>query len=104
MGGKIYKILMKTPIGVRHGTMTCEVTGKSISGYLNLLNHSEPYSGKIYENGHCTISGHIVTLMCSMLFDAVGEIFDDSLYLSVRTGRNIFEITGFSATQKEVQT
>lgn len=103
MGEKLYKILMKTPIGVKHGTMACDIEGEAVSGYLNLLNHSEPFSGKIDENGHCIIEGRIVTLMRSMLFDADGEICDDYLFLSLKSGRNNFEITGSPLIQKEVQ-
>lgn len=103
MGEKLYKIFMKTPIGIRVGSMTCEVEGETVSGYLNLLNRSESFSGKIDEKGHCVIKGRIVTLMRNMLFDAEGEIYDDYLFLSLKAGRNNFEITGSPLIQKEVQ-
>ena len=46
-----YRILMQTPIGDRAGTLEVQIEQNKIHGYLDMLNHSEPFVGSIDEEG-----------------------------------------------------
>lgn len=89
-----YDVRMRTPVGIRLGHMTvCRNLGK-VSGFLDILNHSEPFEGIIDHDGNCELSGKMITLMRTIRYVATGRITPDSLTLSVRDERNVFEMTG----------
>lgn len=89
-----YSVRMKTPIGIKKGTMTVLRDGKKICGELNILSHCEPFEGSIAEDGSCVLSGTIVTLIRMIHYRATGIITADELKLFVADGNNLFEITG----------
>ena len=89
-----YNILMQTPVGVKYGTISFNVTDGKIKGEMDMLNHCEPISGTIDEFGYCHITGQIVTLVKNIKFQATGRIYNGNLNLSARGERNAFEITG----------
>ena len=89
-----YNILMQTPVGVKYGTISFNVTDGKISGEMDMLNHCEPITGTIDEFGYCHITGQIVTLVRNIDFKATGRIYNGNLNLSARGERNAFEITG----------
>ncbi len=52
-----YDVRMRTPVGIRLGHMTvCRNLGK-VSGFLDILNHSEPFEGIIDHDGNCEFMG-----------------------------------------------
>ncbi len=89
-----YRIQMQTPLGNRSGTLEVQIEKDKIKGHLDVLKHLEPFEGSIDENGRCSISGILVTLMSSIPYTAAGQITPDSLHLSLKGGRNLFPITG----------
>lgn len=98
-----YHIQMQTPLGSRSGTLEVQIEKNKIRGHLNVLKHLEPFEGSIDENGYCSISGTLVTLMSSIPYTATGQITPDSLRLSLKGGRNLFPITG-TIDQEEMMT
>ncbi len=97
-----YKIRMHTPIGDREGTLYAQISGRTITGYLNLLNHTELFGGVIDSLGNCRISGKLVTLIKAVPFTASGEILPKKLRLSLTADQNRhFQITGFPAEETE---
>lgn len=89
-----YSIRMETPIGIRFGKMTVLCNSETVSGRLDILQHIEPFEGKIDTHGNCEITGKIVTLMRTIKYVARGNISPDSLSLSLADGRHILKITG----------
>lgn len=89
-----YKIEMKTPIGIRHGTMYVKITGNEIRGYLDLMEHSEPFYGNVNKNGTCNIQGNIITLTKTIAYHAVGEMTKEDISLEVHTKQDTFYIVG----------
>ncbi|MGM9521756.1 MAG: hypothetical protein ACI3VB_04680 [Oscillospiraceae bacterium] len=89
-----YIIQMRTPLGNRSGTLEVQIEKDTVKGYLDVLKHSEPFEGCIDEDGHCCISGKLITLMNIIPYTATGRITLDSLDLSLKGGRNIFSVTG----------
>lgn len=43
MSERCYAIEMQTPIGIKHGTIKVNISQGEISGYLDVMNHSEPF-------------------------------------------------------------
>ena len=94
---------MQTPLGSRSGTLEVQIENSQIRGHLDVLKHLEPFEGNIDENGYCSISGTLVTLMSSIPYTATGQITPDSVRLSLKGGRNLFPITG-TIDQEETMT
>lgn len=93
-GCMTYDIRMRTPLGIKRGSMTVQRSGHTICGELNILKHSEPFLGIIGDDGECALEGKIVTLIRTFNYRATGKIGNDGLKLLVTDGKNILEITG----------
>ena len=89
-----YDIRMKTPVGIRLGHMTVRRCVDALSGYLDILRHSEPFEGTIDSDGNCKLFGKMITLMRTVNYEATGKITPDSLSLSFIDGRHVLKITG----------
>lgn len=103
MHNVIYNIEMKTPIGLRYGTISLCFTENQLRGTLDLLGHSEPFDGAVDDAGNCTISGRLVTLMRTINYTAVGKVTQKAIELSLKGDRNNFEITGTVIPESEVK-
>lgn len=95
-----YQIRMQTPMGERTGTMEVQFEGGSISGRLNLLQHSEPFEGSIGPDGACRISGRLITLMSTIPYTATGRITPEAVELSLQGGRSCFAVTGTACNEE----
>lgn len=89
-----YRIVMKTSIGERYGTMTVERKGEQVSGFMDILGHTEAFHGKVDETGNCYIEGQLISLTRTIPYIAVGRISPTMLQLSLHEERNIFEVAG----------
>lgn len=89
-----YDIKMKTPIGIRSGHIKVYQNPGTVSGYLDILNHNEPFEGTIDTDGNCKLFGKIITLMRTINYEAEGKITADSISLSITDERYVLEITG----------
>lgn len=98
---KKYKISLKTPIGVRHGTMEVYIHKQKIKGSITLLGHKNPIYGIIDSTGSCTIVGQLTTLVRNINYTAVGKITDTVVELSLKGERNVFKITGTVEEKEE---
>lgn len=95
-----YEVCMHTPIGKRYGSISVQADGGRISGNLYLLQHNEPFSGTIDEDGRCEFTGRLITLMRTISYAAAGTISEASLNLSLKCGPSSFELVG-CAKRKE---
>ena len=98
-----YNIVMKTPAGLRYGTMTLRMMENQVYGTLDLLEHSESFRGSVEQDGSCRICGSLVTLMRTIRYTAVGKLSPKAITLSLQGERNIFEITGIAVPESEVE-
>ena len=106
MWNRSYDVVMRTPIGARHGTMTVIVDHSRIDGMLDILKKANPFHGSIDEKGDCRIKGELTTLMRTIPYDATGRVTQEALVLKLTGGRESFEISGtasapVSVTEKE---
>ena len=103
MSDIVYNIVMKTPVGLRYGTMTLCMIDNRVYGVLDLLEHAEAFNGTVDSDGNCTICGCLVTLTKTISYTAVGKVSPKTIALSLQGDRNIFEITGIAVPDNEVK-
>lgn len=94
MAEQIFKVCMQVPLGEREGWLRIRERNGVLSGYLDLLGHSEPLSGEIEPDGQCTISGRIRSLVRAMDYTATGTIWEGRVFLIVHTQKAVFQMTG----------
>lgn len=97
---RCYAIEMQTPLGIKPGTIKVNISQNKISGYLDVMNHSEPFWGKINEDGYCVFSGNIVTLMRTIKYEASGKMEEDKISLAIYGERNVFQVVGTASPEK----
>lgn len=89
-----FQIVMRTPIGERYGILTAKWERGQITGFMEILEHRELFCGQVDEKGNCRLEGRIVSLARMIPYVAVGQISRESLRLSLRGERNVFEVDG----------
>lgn len=98
---KTYNIFMHTPLGKKKGTLTASIKGDMLSGWLDILEHRQPFEGTVDEAGNCQISGSFVTLMRTVSYIAAGKITSSSVNLQMKGERNVFEVSGIVCPESE---
>lgn len=94
MEERSYAIEMQTPLGIKHGTIKVMIEQNEIRGFLDVMNHSEPFYGNINTEGYCEFTGRIITLMRTIEYQASGKIDADRISLAICGERNVFQVTG----------
>lgn len=94
MTERSYAIEMQTPLGIKHGTIRVRMEQNKISGFLDVMNHSEPFYGNIDTEGYCEFTGRIITLMRTIEYQASGKMDADQISLNIYGERNVFQVTG----------
>ncbi|MGM9680718.1 MAG: hypothetical protein ACI3XR_04345 [Eubacteriales bacterium] len=90
----VYDVRMRTSIGDRFGRITVTQNQERISGFFDILNHNEPFEGTVDEDGNCSFTGKIVTLMRTIQYQAIGKILPNEISLTIRDGHHTIKITG----------
>ncbi|MGN1046985.1 MAG: hypothetical protein ACI4QZ_00060 [Eubacteriales bacterium] len=94
MSEKCYSIVMKTPLGKKYGTLTASANGNLLRGWLDILEHKEPFEGTIDCAGNCRITGKLITLVRTVSFVATGKLTASAVNLQMQGERNVFELSG----------
>lgn len=89
-----YDIIMKTPIGKRKGRILVQISGREIEGYLELFGRKEPMAGEIEEDGECSLTGNMVTLMQTIPYLASGYMDEKEIVLIFQTKQQKFQVQG----------
>ena len=95
-----FRIVMKTSIGERCGTMTAEWEEGILRGIMTILEQTNAFSGKIDEDGNCCMEGQMVSPVRTIPYIAIGILTLAKLQLSIQEGRNIFELIGVPYFEK----
>lgn len=88
-----YLIVLKASLGHRLGKMNFDINGSEVSGTIEILGHTEPFSGTI-EGSHCSIKGSISTLLRKFDYEAEGEVTEQRLSLHLTGDKFKYEISG----------
>lgn len=89
-----YTIKMMTPVGVRNGSLVLNINHNNIFGYLDILNHKNPLSGKILKQGRCELNGKLVSLMRKSDYIAVGTFDSHLIQLTLKEEKNSYQLYG----------
>ena len=94
MSEYVYDVMLKTQVGIKNGIMRLCIERGKINGYLDILQHSEPFKGKISLTGDCTLQGGFKTRMRFVKYTATGNINKNSLRLVLQSANEQFEMIG----------
>lgn len=89
-----YYVTLRTPVGERYGHMSVSIENNRIEGVLDILKKASSFHGEICEDGICRISGELFTLMRTITYEGTGQIEEDSLYMTLKTPQEKFELFG----------
>ncbi len=89
-----YNITMKTPLGIRYGTMTFVRKGSSVFGQIDILKCTEEYNGSVDSEGICHLKGCLTSPVRRIPFTAEGRIDEKIIDLIITEERNVFHMTG----------
>ena len=85
MKEKRYRICLSVPIGQRSGTMLLRESGDKVDGWIEVMEHRNPFSGSLCENGWMNLSGSIRTLVSSIRYTAEGTVNGKQILLNLTT-------------------
>lgn len=94
MWNRHYDVTMRTPIGLRYGTMAVTVDGCKVRGTLHILKRANPFAGNIDESGQCSLRGELTTLTRTIPYEATGWIARESLTLRLKGAVESFDLSG----------
>lgn len=95
-----YTITMVTPVGKRNGSLVLNISQEDIFGYLDILNHKNPLSGKILKHGHCKLTGSLISLMRKSKYTAVGTFNSHSIQLTLNEAKNSYQLYGTAKNRR----
>ena len=90
----IYNISLKTLLGAKSGTIELFNRDGVITGFLNILGKHNAFKGTLDNNGVCSFSGNIVTLVQSIPYVAKGYADENRIDLELICKRYKFHLTG----------
>ena len=65
-----------------------------LEGEMDILEHATHFSGEIDESGYCRITGHLITALSTVPFEATGYIDPQRLDLVFQYRQKPFQIVG----------
>ena len=89
-----YHIILRVPLGKRHGEMMVQIEENQISGDLFVLGKKFPLSGAIDEQGNCRIIGKFCSPKQEYCYEATGTFDSAKIQLLLSVGYRKFQLTG----------
>jgi len=81
-------------MGTKYGNMLLLTEDGAISGSFEILRKKHPITGTVGEDGNCELTGSLVTLMNVFKYQAIGNITDDNILLTLNCGKHKFKVEG----------
>lgn len=94
MSKKMYQICLSVPLGTREGKLYLNETDGKAEGWLQVMNHQNPLSGTISEEGNAVFCGKIETLVDTVPYTATGSLCGKKIFLNLETKSGIYSISG----------
>ena len=98
---RIFQITMKVPLGERPGKITWAEDGGSLSGFIEIMGHKNPFSGHLSAEKIIRIEGELVTLIRRIPFTAEGKVESGRLKMSLTEVRHTYSLEGVEITDNE---
>ena len=84
-----YKLLLKSQLGSREGTLYLEADHGAITGTLTLLGHENPVTGEWTDAHSFRLSHHLQTAVSDLVCVSEFEVREGKLSGTVRTGQAV---------------
>lgn len=85
MKEKRYRICLSVPIGQRSGTMLLRESGSNLDGWIEVMEHQNPFYGSLSADGGMNLSGVIQTLVSIIRYTAAGTVNGKQIFLNLTT-------------------
>ena len=92
-----YDVCLKTPIGIRLGTLCVTALSNVLKGNLWLLSRVVPVTGRVDAQGNCHLSGNLITPIQTIPFAASGKLSRHGISLLLHSGQGEFELSGVAS-------
>lgn len=96
-----YRLLLKSQLGPREGTLQLEGDHGAITGTLTLLDHDNPVSGEWTSDHSFRLSHHIQTAVSDLVCISQFEVTEDRLSGTVQTGQTVMRWDGERISEKK---
>lgn len=94
-----YTITLEAPIGVKCGRLSADIADGKLTGCIFVMNAENPFSGDIDNNGNCTISGSLKSLLYQLSYVGSGTLTEDQVLLNIKTDRHTLMLKGEKADE-----
>lgn len=94
MTERLFDIVLKTPLGQRHGQLTLQAQGGTVSGRLTVLRGSEPIRGRMFPDGTLEFEGVMHSPVREHPYHAIGRLTGEALEMDLLDGRQCFRLKG----------
>lgn len=91
---EVYRLLLKSQLGPREGTLRLETDHGAITGTLTLLGHENPVSGEWTGEHSFRLSHHLQTAISDLVCLSQFTVTEDGLTGTVQTGRAVMQWDG----------
>ena len=94
MKGRLYQIVLSTPMGKRNGQLCLCESDNMLTGYLDILQHRNEIENGNIVKGVYTFSGELVTLVRNIAFIAVGRADNNSVSFHIKADHMEMHLSG----------
>lgn len=88
-----YRIEMKVPLGIRHGSMRYREENGNVTGIMNILGKTTEFSGLLRDK-QMMISGELDIGIRKIVYTGYGMIEEGSLHMQIKDKERTYDLTG----------
>lgn len=89
-----YRIEMKVPLGIRHGSMRYREDHGNVTGTMNILGKTTEFSG-LLEDKQMMISGELDIGIRKIAYTGYGMIEGENLHMQIKDKGKTYDLTGY---------
>ena len=98
-----YRLLLKSQLGPREGTLQLEACHGAINGTLSLLGYVNPVSGEWTSDHTFRLFHHLQTAVSDLVCTSEFEVTEDGLSGTMRTGQAVMQWDGERISEKRME-
>lgn len=90
MSERKYRICLSVPLGKRNGTMVIHESNGNVTGWLEVLEQKNMFSGMLFDDGQIELSGVLRTLLSTVPYTATGTVSGRQILLNLKTSSGAY--------------
>ncbi len=90
---QIYDVELNVPLGIRKGTMKCEIQKEHVTGSMEMLGSTTDFQGTC-AGERLEIAGHLKTFARKIPYIGTGTLKDGKIHMQLQNGKAVYELTG----------